>query len=498
MLSRLLEGRASKRMDGDTLQVYVSFLQNLEELLSKQIFPDACTDRRQNTLECSLMLVDALDRAPVAFVGEDFIKSLVACLDDGYAKARDLALDLLLKLQATSAGSTVDNIVHNMLKWNNVLSDCAALSPNLTTGAPYKASLLLRTSKLAEEFGCDTLAEVLITALEKLTSIVAASLKHNDVIDRNAPTYGLLLCARKVFNDLSKECLSGAPVVTTRLQKWTGNILDMMNDISSKTTHILESDSPEGHARAGEGALEVQANLLCAWRASKELSLLLSDMFVTKHSDKTWLLSADQQLKVVKFFCHLLEVTIHRGSFEQAYAGFVNVCSALWNSEDPGSQLMLKSLLDSTMDGVKSKEFVSTRRSAGKQLISSYNNSQVDLQQHLFAGIPFLVQALIASQPPTTRSMPFVTSTMERLLDIGNTSEDSSLRVQACNILRGLYRNNNLGDNIGSFVEEGLRLAFGGFRSATWSVCYPFFEITLKCCFYDFHFAGAQRCKSAL
>ncbi len=66
--------------------------------------------------------------------------------------------------------------------------------------------------------------------------------------------------------------------------------------------------------------------------------------------------------------------------------------------------------------------------------------------------------------------MPHVTATMRALLDTANSAADVSLRVQASNILRGLYKNNNLGENIGAFVEDGLRLAFLGFRSAIWSV----------------------------
>ncbi len=104
-----------------------------------------------------------------------------------------------------------------------------------------------------------------------------------------------------------------------------------------------------------------------------------------------------------------------------------------------------------------------------------------------------MVQALIASQPPTSKSMPHVTATMRALLDTANSAADVSLRVQASNILRGLYKNNNLGDNIGAFVEDGLRLAFQGFRSATWSVSCHFATISKrkKCNEIDIFFRSA-------
>ncbi len=59
---------------------------------------------------------------------------------------------------------------------------------------------------------------------------------------------------------------------------------------------------------------------------------------------------------------------------------------------------------------------------------------------------------------------------MKDLLETAFHAEDVSIRVQACNILRGLYRSNNLGENVGAFVEEGLGLCFRGFHSAVWSV----------------------------
>lgn len=472
MLSRLSEGLRSRRLDQGSSVSYSQFLGRTEDLLARQVFPDACVSRRHAALECAQVVLDvsvSLVGGPSpssTFATRRFASSLAFLLDDGYARARDLALSLLLRLRSQhSSSQMVAEVAGELFSWETVLSDCAASSPLLTTGAPYKASLLLWTG-LGD--GClgfaegSTRVEVLEGALERLLGLVRTALSESSQIDRDSPTYGLLLCMRKLFGDLLEQKDEGS---VKRLAPWAAGVLDSMHEVRSKTAYVLESDSPEGFSRGvGHDAVEVQADLLCAWRASKETSLLLADVFLAEG-----MLTVHQQEEVLAFFCRMLEATVHRGAFEQAFAGFVRICSALWNSPERRSQDLVRSLLKSTISNVRSKEFCSTRRSAGGNLSCHFFYFDSLHYYILLLGIPFLVQALIASQPPTTDSMPHVAATMETLLETAASAE-VSIRVQSCNILRGLYRNNNLGENVGGFVEEGMRLCFAGFHSANWSV----------------------------
>ncbi|KAK1905218.1 Thyroid adenoma-associated protein like, partial [Dissostichus eleginoides] len=67
------------------------------------------------------------------------------------------------------------------------------------------------------------------------------------------------------------------------------------------------------------------------------------------------------------------------------------------------------------------------------------------------AGIPFYIQALLSSEPKTTDS-----STVPQ--------------VHALNILRALYRDTRLGENIIPFVSDGMQAAVLGFTSPVWAV----------------------------
>ena len=87
------------------------------------------------------------------------------------------------------------------------------------------------------------------------------------------------------------------------------------------------------------------------------------------------------------------------------------------------------------------------------------------------AGIPFLVQAQIVSEPSTSGSpRPNVERTMTSLLSAARESDDDDVRVLASNILRSLFRNNRLGSDVRAHVEEGMAVALSGFKAASWKV----------------------------
>ncbi len=53
-------------------------------------------------------------------------------------------------------------------------------------------------------------------------------------------------------------------------------------------------------------------------------------------------------------------------------------------------------------------------------------------------------------------------------------------QVHALNILRALYRDTRLGENIVPFVSEGMQAAILGFTSPVWAVSVPFYWIELN------------------
>lgn len=99
--------------------------------------------------------------------------------------------------------------------------------------------------------------------------------------------------------------------------------------------HFQSSDSPEGHLppdffnHCPERHVSAQLLLLCAWRSSKEVSLLIGDLctFETDQCSNVKLnLNYEEITNMSKFFSKILETIKHRGAFEQAsFSDFFNL-----------------------------------------------------------------------------------------------------------------------------------------------------------------------------
>ncbi|GFT74739.1 thyroid adenoma-associated protein homolog [Nephila pilipes] len=88
------------------------------------------------------------------------------------------------------------------------------------------------------------------------------------------------------------------------------------------------------------------------------------------------------------------------------------------------------------------------------------------------AGLPFIIQALLTSEPGISSSL-FFKDTISSLLSMasiqkieGNLDE----KVHALNILRALFRDACLSDVLIPFVSEALKVSIIGFKSQSWAV----------------------------
>ncbi|XP_035807135.2 thyroid adenoma-associated protein isoform X2 [Amphiprion ocellaris] len=229
----------------------------------------------------------------------------------------------------------------------------------------------------------------------------------------------------------------------------------------TQTTHTPSLNT------GGEGyRVTAQMVLVCCWRSMKEVAMLLGQLcqslplYYTNDDahTHTGLITEEQVEGVGLYFRQQLLQSRHRGAFELAYVGFVRLTDMLCRSGSQALQQLPARWLSEVLAEVKSSDpsskLCATRRSAG---------------------IPFYIQALLSSEPKSS-SCSLLKMTMRELIALAmpsadrNTDSSTVPQVHALNILRALYRDTRLGENIIPFVSEGMQAAVLGFTSPVWAV----------------------------
>ncbi|XP_059929781.1 thyroid adenoma-associated protein [Gadus macrocephalus] len=244
---------------------------------------------------------------------------------------------------------------------------------------------------------------------------------------------------------------------------------------SARELEPQAGDDPDQHDKTketkgvcdgGEGyRVTAQMVLVCCWRSMKEVAMMLGELCQSlplqyNHVDEahTGLVTEEQVEGVGLYFRQQLLQSRHRGAFELAYVGFVRLTEMLCRSGSQSLQKLPSRWLREVLQEVKSSDpsskLCATRRSAG---------------------IPFYIQALLSSEPKAS-SCSLLKMTMRELTSLAAPSADQDdknstvSQVHALNILRALYRDTRLGENIIPFVSEGMQAAVLGFTSPIWAV----------------------------
>ncbi|XP_071433610.1 tRNA (32-2'-O)-methyltransferase regulator THADA [Pithys albifrons albifrons] len=203
-----------------------------------------------------------------------------------------------------------------------------------------------------------------------------------------------------------------------------------------------------------------QMVLVCCWRSMKEVSLLLGTLCKLLPSQTTsersdGLITIEQVKNIGDYFKHHLLQSRHRGAFELAYAGFVQLTERLSRCNSESLHKMPEQWLSCVLEEIRSCEpsstLCATRRSAG---------------------IPFYIQALLASEPKKSKT-DLLKTAMKELISLATPSNESLSvipQVHALNILRALYRDTRLGENIMPYVADGIKASILGFMSPVWAV----------------------------
>ncbi|XP_063774402.1 tRNA (32-2'-O)-methyltransferase regulator THADA isoform X2 [Pseudophryne corroboree] len=218
--------------------------------------------------------------------------------------------------------------------------------------------------------------------------------------------------------------------------------------------------------KGSEGAscnVTAQMVLVCCWRSLKEVSLLLGWLCqsLPLQPQQDWsrgLITVEQVREMGEYFKHHLLQSRHRGAFELAYVGFVKLTEMLIGCKEESLRCLPRQWLCNVLEEIKSSDpssrLCATRRSAG---------------------IPFYIQALLASEPKNSKA-GLLKMTMKELISLAMPTSDlcgnnSTIpQVHALNILRAVFRDTHLGENVIPYVGEGTRAAILGFTSPVWAV----------------------------
>uniref|UniRef100_A0A2I3H3R3 tRNA (32-2'-O)-methyltransferase regulator THADA n=1 Tax=Nomascus leucogenys TaxID=61853 RepID=A0A2I3H3R3_NOMLE len=232
-----------------------------------------------------------------------------------------------------------------------------------------------------------------------------------------------------------------------------------MKDLNASVVNIDTSTEVQGK-EVKTCDVTAQMVLVCCWRSMKEVALLLGTLCqllpmqpVPESSDG--LLTVEQVKEIGDYFKQHLLQSRHRGAFELAYTGFVKLTEVLNRCPNVSLQKLPEQWLWSVLEEIKcsdpSSKLCATRRSAG---------------------IPFYIQALLASEPKKGK-MDLLKITMKELISLAGPTDDLQStvpQVHALNILRALFRDTRLGENIIPYVADGAKAAILGFTSPVWAV----------------------------
>ncbi|XP_041645448.1 thyroid adenoma-associated protein isoform X2 [Cheilinus undulatus] len=463
-----------------------------------------------------------------------YAQNVLYCVASNFLEVKELASALLRQLPPSAVGLQVPERIHSVLQAALDLSTStkpfdsvtAAHLLNLLLHQPHLSQALLLCAKKQEVQGIDfqppaqasetdvielnTLAVIhfLLSCLQSEVSQAESSLLQAAA---SFPLYGRAHCITAVLQHLNTESLKH----TEQWRCLVSELIAVCYRMSDVVSPVVQSSSPEGlipmdtdsetsaglqrilqeiqprdtndfftsareletqrdddHTctptlnKAGEGyRVTAQMVLVCCWRSMKEVSMLLGQLcqslplhYMDNSHAHPGLITEEQVEGVGLYFRQQLLQSRHRGAFELAYVGFVRLTSMLCRSGSKTLQQLPARWLSEVLEEVKSSDpsskLCATRRSAG---------------------IPFYIQALLSSEPKSS-SCSLLKMTMRELIALAMPSADRTTdsstvpQVHALNILRALYRDTRLGENIIPFVSEGLQAAVLGFTSPVWAV----------------------------
>ena len=475
MVEGLASSKLCKNQEGcnfakEMSNQYETFLIRVGQYLFSSFFEGANFIRRATALEILTMLLNTfVDQDENNLLGLNQLRSqlfnaknssiLVRCLEDAFETNKVLALsclnsfprDTFISEQSTETEKYIVNT------WKHAIQLMCSYKPPETVSAAYILPFLVEhfetrlyrflSEQLDETCNIILLSRQVQSKCKKSTTAyclvldhLMISLKHQMKIasgnlieaSEKGPMYGTVFCLRSILKVLSGHSLYIGGMVIPK--NWFIQVIEIMMEASNIVSGVVNNDSPEGHlpmdftSVSGSDSDEndmssgnrssSQKLLLCAWRTSKDVSLLLGDLCAL-YNKQLELLGGDKSLlikvtrKLAYFFSAILSEIKHRGAFEQAYIGFCQVCSVLWHNVNKITEtqessmsidkdedflnpvILLKEALECLNPNATEKNLPKSNidsKDDGFATLNIYNQSAELCITRRSAGIPYLIQ----------------------------------------------------------------------------------------------------------
>ncbi|XP_046339064.2 thyroid adenoma-associated protein homolog [Haliotis rufescens] len=491
-----------------TLESYTSFLRWLQSHLFRNLYPGSAFARRLTSLAGLVLIIEVFPYKDgkelyqfSSLVDASHINTLMECLTDTFEENKVAAVRIMTFCFKHGSSMHTKSQLGSLfsaameLSWSTKPHDC-------TTGS-HIFQVLLQQPAVVEVMKAYVLDLKILSAPDSdqttyccpelmLLTILLLSLRDQTAVARkslivaaaNRPMYPTMHCIRHILSDVDLRNIPDN--ILPHWRHFMEELMEACLGLARVVSPVVQDSSPEGNvpteAIMGPGlnvdavvqseeekkllleaaesekmvTLMPEYLVVCCWRSIKEVSLILGQICLEATVGNSGFLSSQQILALGSYFTTQLLESKHRGAFELAYAGFVKMCEMLWRDPSVDLHGLPSKWLEEVMADIISDDpdsrLCATRRSAG---------------------VPFYVQALVTTEPTSTGRVCFK-SAMTRLLMLALTQSSrtqmNNAQVHSLNILRALFRDTRLGEDVVPYIADGLKAAILGFKSQVWAV----------------------------
>ncbi|XP_044579181.1 thyroid adenoma-associated protein homolog [Cotesia glomerata] len=427
----------------NSINYYRSFFFNVREECLSGTRIGATHTRKKNSLGILQLQQNILenDFNDILWNVEQVNKLFQCLLLDTYETNKEVTFQILSKIDPVTLNLTNSKKVDEMLYVAINLGDCIRPLDSITASYMLRICFMspiikevLKNYQKNNLYENDTLAQLIMVLLEHAK--ISAKLANENIIDAVAKhsLYGYIFCIRKL--------ISSCDLKKVDIKLWSFIISDIITvslELYTAVSSVVNNSSPEGHFpmdlnkkylgvdgdKCDLIKVTPQMVLLCSWRTVKEVSLLFGYLMmkspIENDNSIIGLLPKQQIIEIGDHLVTLLCETKHRGAFEQAHVGFEQFCTRLWRLKQNNLNELPKIWLNELLMAI-------TGLSPGNAKLCATRRS---------AGIPFMVQALVASEPSIKNKTDAVVfnSLMKILLDLTKIQDELELSRKAMDII---------------------------------------------------------------